>query len=119
MRVVVTRPAAETTELAALLRRLGHEPIVCPLLDIRRVPAQLDLAGVQALVFTSGAGIRAVADLTPERGIPLITVGDASAEIARTLGFRAVTSAAGDGAALAEMVRTRLDPSAEIGRAHV
>lgn len=110
MRVLVTRLAAEADSLAALLRRLGHEPILCPLLDIRRLQPAIDLTGVQALLFSSGAGMRAFAEINPERALPALTVGEASAEIARLLGFRAVASAAGDSAALAALAIARLDP---------
>lgn len=110
MRVLVTRPQAEAQALARLLRVLGHVPVACPLLDIRYISASIDLDGVQALLFTSGAGVRAFARLEPHRELPVFAVGDATAAMAREAGFTTVHSAEGDGDALVQAVAGALDP---------
>lgn len=112
MRLLVTRPAVEAEATAEQLRGLGHAPIICPLLIVRQLTGvEVDLNGVQALLFTSAAGARAFAALRSERSVPAITVGDATAETARALRFMSVRSAQGDGSALVEYVRETLDPA--------
>ena len=64
------------------------------------------------MLLTSANGARALAEASEQRGRPILAVGDTTATTAEGLGFNAVTSAAGDGAALAELVRQRLDPKA-------
>jgi uroporphyrinogen-III synthase len=114
MRVLVTRPEADAAALVAALEARGHEALVQPLLTIEpAVPEPpLDLAGVQALLFTSANGVRAFADVSRERGLPVFAVGDASAEAARAAGFAKVESAGGDVEDLARLVKGRLEPGA-------
>lgn len=69
--------------------------MVAPLLAIRPVAADLGLDGVTALAFTSRNGVDAFADRSPERTLPVFTVGDATAELARARGFGTVRSAQG------------------------
>src|SRR5262249_54280717 len=55
-------------------------------------------------------GARGLAEESDQRGRPILAVGDTTAATAEGLGFTSVTTASGDGAALAELVRERLDP---------
>ena len=113
MRVLITRPEADAGRLVEALKARGHTALVEPLLEIQPVQSEApDLAGVQALLFTSANGLRALAALTSERDLPVFTVGDASAEAARAEGFRAVASAGGDVEDLARLIKARLDPAA-------
>src|SRR5262249_34880415 len=64
----------------------------------------------QAVLLPSAKGARALAEASDQRGRPILAVGDTTAATAEGLGFTSVTSASGDGAALAELVRERLDP---------
>lgn len=100
--VTRVRPGAEAT--AARLTDMGHQPLVSPLLTIRRLKPRLDLTGVGAIAFTSRNGVAAFAALHSERGLPIFTVGDATAGAAREAGFRDVRSAAGDVTALAALI---------------
>jgi uroporphyrinogen-III synthase len=98
-----TRPGAEAT--AERLAAMGFEPVVEPLLAVRPIrDASLDLAGVDALAFTSGQAVRAFAALRPERDLAVFAVGEATARLAREAGFASVTSADGDVRALAERI---------------
>jgi uroporphyrinogen-III synthase len=72
--------------------------------------AEVDLAGVQALVFTSANGVRAFAGIEKRRDLPVFAVGDASAAAARDAGFAEVRSAAGDVDDLAKLVAGALEP---------
>ena len=113
MRVINTRPQPDAASLTEALVALGHEVIEAPLLDIvfedRSGP--LDLEGVQALLATSANGVRALSAATACRDISLFVVGDASARTAEELGFRRVSSAAGDVDGLAATVIRTLDPA--------
>ena len=81
----------------------GFEPVVLPLLAIRPIAqSATDLQGVGALAFTSSNGVTAFAALTPDRSLPVFTVGDATAEAARAEGFAIIRSAAG---AIADLAR--------------
>ena len=111
-RVLVTRPAADAAPLVAALARLGLEAASEPLLEIVHRPGPpVDVAGVQALLVTSANGARAFAARNLERDLFVLAVGDASAGVARELGFARVESAAGDVTALAELCRRKLDPA--------
>ncbi len=114
MRVLITRPEREATALAAALGARGHTPIVAPLFQLAILhppePFAAALAASQAVLLTSANGARALADCTDQRSKPIFAVGDTTAATAEGLGFTNVASASGDSAALAELVRQRLDP---------
>jgi len=100
------QPGADATALR--VRALGHEPLVVPLLAVRRLEgARVDLDGVAALAFTSANGVRAFADLCPDRQLKVFAVGAATAQAAREVGFRKVLSSDGDVAALSEGIAAR------------
>ena len=113
MRVLVTRPQPDADDTATLLRARGHTPIIAPLLEIHPVEHRppLDLNNVQAFLVTSANGVRALAQNTDNRELPVLAVGAASGEKAREAGFLAVESADGDVVALAELVLSRLSPT--------
>ena len=115
MRVLVTRPREDAESLVAALETRGHAVMLEPLLTIRPRegvdwPAGHEAA--QALLVTSANGARAFARLDARRDLPVLAVGDASARVARELGFSQVRSAAGNVDDLAALVRDRLDPAA-------
>jgi uroporphyrinogen-III synthase len=59
MRVVVTRPQADSERTAVALEALGHEVLVAPLMRIE--PVAVDLAGTwSAIVITSANALQAV-----------------------------------------------------------
>lgn len=109
MRILITRPIEDARPLADALEQRGVEVLIEPLLEIRHLDdAEIDLTGVQALLFTSANGVRAFAALSPRREIKVFTVGDGSADAARQAGFPHVESAKGDVEALAALVVDRL-----------
>lgn len=112
MRVLVTRPQEDAAKLVAALAARGIGALCAPLLEVHYIAGNdLDLGGVQGLLFTSANGVRAFARRSPERTLPALCVGDATASEARTAGFADVTSAQGDVEDLARLVQDRLDPS--------
>jgi uroporphyrinogen-III synthase len=116
MRVLITRPEREATALATALSERGHTAVIAPLfrVDTLHAPSGFAaaLAACQAVLLTSANGSRALAEASAQRGRPIYAVGDTTAATAEGLGFTSVTSASGDGAALAELVHQRLDPKA-------
>jgi uroporphyrinogen-III synthase len=112
MRVLVTRPQPDADITAALLRDMGHEPLVAPLLDIQSLESSkaIDFGNVQAILITSANGARALARSTDHRDVPVFAVGEASASTARESGFGDVQSAAGNVATLAALAMDRLHP---------
>jgi uroporphyrinogen-III synthase len=114
MRVLIIRPEREATALATALRERGHTPVIAPLfrLEYLHPPAEFSaaLANCQAVLLTSANGARAFAEASAQRGRPILAVGDTTASTAEGLGFSDVVSASGNFAALADLVRQRLDP---------
>jgi uroporphyrinogen-III synthase len=116
MRVLVTRPDPDGARLAGLLRARGHEPVIQPLLEIAPRPAQtLPVEPLQAILFTSRNAVRAMAahpELARLRDVPVLCVGAATAQVARTSGFTHVRPIDGTGTAeaLAQWIIDRLEP---------
>jgi len=113
---LITRPREDAEPLATALAARGIETLIEPLLTITPLPATAaplaeDLAGVQAILFTSANGVRAFADLSSRRDIGVLAVGDATAATARAAGFTAVESAGGDVKDLARLAKQRLKPA--------
>ncbi len=112
MHVLVTRPRDDAEPLVESLAARGHTAELAPMLSVRpRDDAAVDLEGVQALLFTSANGVRALSARNARRDLPAFAVGEATAEAARAAGFARVESADGDAAALARLVRDRLSPA--------
>ncbi len=108
MRVLVTRPVEDSARTAALLRAHGHEPLLAPLFEVRRLKAALPLHADAVLA----ASANAVRQADPEglarlAGRPFYAVGAQTAEAARSAGFREVTAGDGDAEALAALVADR------------
>jgi uroporphyrinogen-III synthase len=107
IRVLITRAAPEAEASAARVVRMGHRPFVSPVLITETLPFTFDAAGVQALLFTSAAGVRALG----ARDLPALAVGDGTAEAARAIGYKDVRSADGAAVDLIAMARG-LEPNA-------
>jgi len=113
IRALVTRPQPGAAQTAAALTARGVDALVEPMLTIEFLPPDtLDLGEVQALLFTSANGARAFAAASPERRLPVLAAGDATARAARAAGFGQVRSAAGDAGALARLAARCCDPAA-------
>lgn len=112
LRVAVTRSSPHAEATAERVRALGAEPVLAPLLMIAPQAFDSDVAGAQALVFTSANGVFAFAAANGNRAMNVLAVGDTTAQAARDAGFGAVRSAAGDVDALAALTKANLDPAA-------
>lgn len=105
--VLVTRAEPGATRTVARLEALGHRAVNAATARIAILDAALDFKDGEALALTSPNGAAAAARLTGERGLPVFTVGAATAEAARAQGFTDIVSADGDGAALAALIMDR------------
>lgn len=113
MRALITRPLDDAKSLAERLKQRGIEPVLAPLITIApRKPELPDLSKAQALLFTSANGVRSFTKASLLRTCRVLTVGDATAEAARSSGFTQVSSASGDVSSLAAMAGRLLDPKA-------
>ncbi len=108
--VLVTRPEPGASRTARQLCAAGLVPIVAPFLLTTMLRVRLPMEQPQAIVAASGNAAEA---LPPDlRHLPLLAVGDATAQRAREAGFADVRSANGDAADLARLASARLDPAA-------
>ncbi|MDA1323839.1 MAG: uroporphyrinogen-III synthase [Proteobacteria bacterium] len=112
MRLMLTRPRADSERLATELRARGNEVVIEPMLEIVPVGPLPPLDGVAAVVVTSSNGIRTFAAVSERRDLTIYAVGDATALTAREAGFTKVESAQGDAAALGALIAARADPAA-------
>lgn len=105
MRALITRPKADAETLERELRRRGIHTMIEPMLAIDWMPdADVDLDGVQGLLFTSSNGVRAFAAFSDRRDIRAFAVGDATARTCAEAGFKNIESAGGDVDDLANLV---------------
>jgi uroporphyrinogen-III synthase len=116
MRLLVTRPEPDNERTAATLRAKGHDVLLAPMLRIEAVP-NIDLGSPSlsavpwsGVLLTSANGARALA-VHPRHGellaLPVLAVGQASADVARAAGFADVTSADGDADDLVRLAAAR------------
>jgi uroporphyrinogen-III synthase len=111
MRALVTRPHEESQSLAGALATRDVGALIEPMMEVHYcIAAALDLDTVQAILCTSANGVRALARVTTERGLPLLAVGEATASRARAEGFTTVASAGGAVTDLVRLAAARLQP---------
>lgn len=90
MRIVVTRPEEQGRALAERLEELGHEVVLCPLIELEPLGDEpIDLAGYDWVVVTSPNGAEQLA--RRRRGEPkrLAAIGPGTAEALRRHGLDA------------------------------
>jgi uroporphyrinogen-III synthase len=113
VRLLVTRPEPEASDLARRLTRLGHQVLVQPLMAIHLDPPPAELPSPAAIALTSRNAVRALASwprATEWQALPVYAVGAVTAAAARQAGFSDVRVAAGDVAGLAALIRSDFDP---------
>ncbi len=113
MAILVTRPVPDNTTTAAALRARGYDAVLSPVLLFEPVPfhdSKTD-ARYDGVIVTSANALRAVVDhpsLATWCKLRLFAVGEATAEVARQLGFTNILVADGDGASLRDLVIAKL-----------
>ncbi len=114
MRLLVTRPLPDAAKQAERLQTLGHEALVAPMLEVRFLDARLpSLAAMQGLIATSRNALRALeagGTMQDALQLPLFAVGDATAGLARKLGFREVYEGPGRAEALPPLIASHCAP---------
>jgi uroporphyrinogen-III synthase len=114
MRLLVTRPEPDASELKAQLEALGHEVLLEPLLRIELLPIVPEaIFSAQALLVTSRNGVRAIAAseaLSAARKLPVYCVGEETAALARAAGFGTVAAGAGRAQDLVPLLKRELKP---------
>jgi uroporphyrinogen-III synthase len=104
-RIWITRTLPQAAETAERVLAMGLAPVVAPVIEAQyELNATIDLAGFDALAFTSRHAVEGFARRSRERSLSVFTVGAATADWARAAGFTPVTSADGDVNALAELI---------------
>ena len=116
MRVLITRPEPDASELAAQLRAIGVDAALAPLLSIAFQEIEpASLAGASALVATSRNALQALSRsqaLEAALKLPVFAVGPATSALAKHLGFAAVIEGPGTASGL---VATILAHRTQIG----
>jgi len=88
VRVIVTRPRAQAEPLAERLRALGHEVVLCPLLEVEPLgEAPVEVEGYDWVVVTSANGADELAHRFAGRMPRLAAVGPGTAEALRRHGL--------------------------------
>ena len=88
MRVIVTRPRAQAEPLAERLRALGHEVVLCPLLEVEPLgEGPVEVEGYDWVVVTSANGAYELAHRFAGRMPRLAAVGPGTAEALRRHGL--------------------------------
>jgi uroporphyrinogen-III synthase len=111
MRVMLTRPRADSECLAEELQARGNEVLIEPLLNIIPAGTMPSLDGVAGLIVTSANSIRMFCSSSSVRDLVVYAVGDATALVAQEAGFTTVESADGDAAALGAYIDDRVNPT--------
>ena len=113
MRVLITRPRDEAEALSGRISALGFVPIIDPMIEIRMLSnVSVDHRNLQAVVFTSANGVRALASNAGfSRALPAFAVGAATAAAARAAGFTAVVEGPGTVEELAPLIAGQCQPS--------
>ncbi len=107
---LITRPREDAAAVAAAVMRRGVMPVISPVMTVEQFDIEIDrdVDRCQAILFTSGNGVRAFCRLSDRRDKHAYVVGSATAALARDSGFALVTSADGNSADLARMVAASL-----------
>ena len=109
MRFLLTRPLNDSERVARQLREKDHIVYVDPLLTIEPLEEiSINLSEYQALIFTSPNAVRCYCQNSNDRNIAVFAVGDKTANVAKTLGFKEVFSATGDVQKLSNTIKACL-----------
>lgn len=80
MRIIVTRPRGQELELVRGLESLGHDALVCPLIEVEPLGNEpIDVAGYDWVIVTSANGARELLRRMTGRPRRLAAIGPATA----------------------------------------
>ena len=111
MRLVVTRPAADAERTAVALRLRGHAVTVAPVLRVESLPGAPISDGPWAAILVTSANaapaVAAHARFAELRALPVLAVGERSAQAMREAGFADVSSSDGTAGDLVRLAAAR------------
>lgn len=110
---VITRPLPDAEDTAKKLNDLGIESFIEPLLEIKYISdsnISSKTSGMQGLLITSGNSIRALSGSGFDKNFPIITVGQATAELALESGFTDVRTGGEDVSGLEKFITDNYSP---------
>jgi uroporphyrinogen-III synthase len=111
MRIILTRPVEDAAPLAEKLKRLGHSPMITPLLKIEARPnVSVPAKPYQAICLTSANAVRVLGNIDAIKNIPLFAVGQQSEQMAKDKGFAQVSAHGGDVIRLHQFLIGHLKP---------
>ena len=114
-RIWVTQTVPRAYDSAKAFEALGLEPVVSPLLSVVMHDEYISKPIKDScLIFTARNGVRAFAEKHSERDFPVITVGSATAELARNYGFEDVQSADGTALDVIDLIAKKYSKSTQI-----
>jgi len=97
MRILVTRPEPDNSEMKSFLEENGHEAYAAPMLEFKKTNVVWpNLEDYSAIIVTSKNAVRILCEKTDKRSMSLFTVGDQSADLAKKMGFKDVYSGKGN-----------------------
>ena len=116
LRVLVTRPEPGASATASRLRALGHEPVLLPLTRIEPLACRAADGRFTHIIATSANAVRHAPEamLDKLRRLPLLAVGEATAEAAMAAGFGDVSIGDGDAGSLIPQLERLVAPNSRI-----
>lgn len=113
----ITRTLPSGHESAAAFEQAGFKTVTAPLLTVENRAVDQAVPENAILIFTSQNGVRAFCEAHSDlreirRDCPVITVGDATAALAKEMGFKNVRSAGGVSDDIAPLISRALDKDA-------
>lgn len=112
--VWITRSEPGAVKSRTIWERAGFDCYMKPVIAVSIAPHMpKPLPDRAVLLITSQNALRILGILTDRRDWPVMTVGDASAAMARKMGFEDVLSAKGNGQDLLEMVQKVYEPGSQ------
>lgn len=89
--VLLTRPATDSERFAKLLEE-SAKVLISPVFEVRQIGVDVNPDDYGAFVFSSQNAIRSIANTKDLKGRKAYTVGDRTADIAKTFGMDAVSA---------------------------
>jgi uroporphyrinogen-III synthase len=112
-RILITRPEPGATRTAARLRAAGFEPVILPLTRINRLEYVLPDKPVDGVVVTSARALSGV-DTAVFNSLPIVAVGETTANAAREAGFLKIDTASGSAESVAALAASAFRPGSHI-----
>ncbi|MBV0899845.1 MAG: uroporphyrinogen-III synthase [Wolbachia endosymbiont of Fragariocoptes setiger] len=103
--ILLTRPLCDSLHTKSILQKYGHKVYIEPMLTIKYICSSLSLNEFDVVISTSKNSIKSLYYASKGQDLPLITVGSATMETAKELGFTNVVSADNNVEALISLIK--------------